>query len=208
MEYFVKLLLVLHVFGGTVALLAGALSLFSAKGKKVHRKSGAIFFYAMNLVGGSAFLLSLIKSNYFLLAIALFTTYLNFVGYRALKSKSMKYSLMDWFVAFFAVANAAYMVYTFQVVMVAFGCILLFVLFRNTSSQFGGEEQLKKLREKRLLMHLGNMCGAYIAACTAFLVVNINFVKPPWILWLLPTFIGVPFIILQSRKEKQKQTSS
>lgn len=207
MEHIVKLLLVLHVAGGTLALCAGALSLISAKGKKMHRKSGLIFFYAMAVVGGSAFLLSLIKSNYFLLAIAVFTTYLNFVGYRALKNKSMKYTPIDWVITFFAVINAVYMVYTSQIVMLTFGSILLFVVFRNASSQFGGDEKLKKLREKRLLMHLGNMCGAYIAACTAFLVVNINFVKPPWILWLLPTIIGVPFIILQSRKEKQRQTS-
>jgi hypothetical protein len=45
------------------------------------------------------------------------------------------------------------------------------------------------------------MIGAYIASITAFLVVNIDFV-PGAILWLLPTFLMVPLIIVWSNKYK------
>ena len=54
-----------------------------------------------------------------------------------------------------------------------------------------------------MLAHLQRMTGSYIAACTAFLVVNLDKVKipiPPVIAWLLPTMILTPLIIKWSRE--------
>src|SRR5215208_1956680 len=39
--------LVVHVVAGTLALLAGYVALYSAKGARVHRKAGLVFVYAM-----------------------------------------------------------------------------------------------------------------------------------------------------------------
>ena len=40
-------MLVVHILGGSLALLAGYIALYSAKGARVHRKSGIAFVFAM-----------------------------------------------------------------------------------------------------------------------------------------------------------------
>ena len=50
--------------------------------------------------------------------------------------------------------------------------------------------------------HLGSMSGSYIAATTAFLVVNIQLPQFNWTLWLLPTLIGSILIVRAIRKYK------
>jgi hypothetical protein len=50
-----------------------------------------------------------------------------------------------------------------------------------------------------MLCHLQRMIGSFIAALTAFLVVNNN-ILPGIVAWLLPTIILVPVIILLSQK--------
>jgi hypothetical protein len=42
-----KPILLIHIAGGTLGLLFGYIALYSAKGAKVHRKSGMLFVYAM-----------------------------------------------------------------------------------------------------------------------------------------------------------------
>ena len=44
-------LLPIHIVGGSVALIAGFIALFTMKGARVHRKSGMWFVYAMVLMG-------------------------------------------------------------------------------------------------------------------------------------------------------------
>jgi hypothetical protein len=46
------MLLLLHITGGSVAMAAGAVAMFSRKGETVHRVSGTIFFLAMLLMAG------------------------------------------------------------------------------------------------------------------------------------------------------------
>jgi uncharacterized membrane protein len=59
--------LVIHVASGAAALLAGLVSMASAKGKRLHRVAGKIFFWAMVGVFVSSVYMSLFKSNWFLL---------------------------------------------------------------------------------------------------------------------------------------------
>lgn len=46
------MLLLLHVTGGTVAMAAGTVAMFSRKGEPVHRVSGTVFFLAMLVMAG------------------------------------------------------------------------------------------------------------------------------------------------------------
>lgn len=200
-----KLFLYMHIAAGALALLTGAVSLLTSKGGKVHRRSGLVFFYSMLAVALSAFIISVVKSNPFLLAISVFSFYLNYTGYRVLKNKTGIYQWFDWSITTLTAATALYMISTTTVVLMVFGVLLCFILFRNTSAQFKGEEKIKEARKKKLQTHLGNMSGTYIATVTAFMVVNVNFVKPGWTVWLLPTAVGLPFIFYQLRKYAPKQ---
>lgn len=200
----VQALLYSHIAGGAVALITGAISLTTLKGGRLHKKAGLVFFYAMLLVAVTAFVVSIAKGKYFLLAISIFSFYLTYTGYRVLKNKSGKYRWYDWVVSAISLACAVYMVSTMAVVLLAFGILLAFIIYGNVVVQFQGKEKLKEAHKKRIGTHLGNMSGAYIATVTAFLVVNINFVNPSWIVWLLPTAIGLPFIFYQIAKQNKK----
>ena len=50
---------------------------------------------------------------------------------------------------------------------------------------------------------MGGMIGSYIAAVSAFSVVNFHFL-PPAVRWLWPSAIGVPAILLWIRYYRQK----
>ncbi|HLP51957.1 MAG TPA: hypothetical protein VK154_13805 [Chitinophagales bacterium] len=199
-----KLFLYAHIAAGGTALLSGLVAILTTKGGKVHKRSGLVFFYCMLLVAFSAFVIAIAKGNGFLLAIAMFSFYLNYFGYRALKNRDAKFKWFDWAVVLFSSGTALYMLYTRQIVLVAFGTLLLYLLFNAIRPQLMGEEKIKEARRRRVLAHLGNMMGSYIATVTAFVVVNINFVKPGWIVWLLPTALGLPVIIYYTSVWKKK----
>lgn len=196
--------LYLHIFAGFLALANGLVALIVEKGAWTHRMAGRIFFVSMIAVAISALIISVTKSNYFLLAIAVFSFYMNYTGYRALKNKEVKYKWFDWTVSISAALIAVFMILSLKMVLMVFGAFLLLLLYQNLSTQFLSEEKMKEERKKRIIVHIRNMAGAYIATSTAFMVVNINFVKPGWIIWLLPTALGTPIIIYYTRLWKKK----
>lgn len=206
-ELFLKTVLYLHIAAGGTALLSGGLSIAVNKGSKVHKLSGKVFFMAMIAVALSAFIISIIKDNKFLLAIGAFSFYMNYIGYGALKNKKIIYRWFDWAVVIVSASSALYMVSSRNIVLTVFGAILCYLLFINTRVQFQNEEKQKEAKKKRVIAHLGNMLGTYIATVTAFVVVNVNFVKPSWIVWLLPTVIGLPLIIYYTRKWEEKHNT-
>jgi hypothetical protein len=57
-------------------------------------------------------------------------------------------------------------------------------------------------RITRIANHLIRMMGATIAVITAFLVVNVHF-DPGWVVWLAPTVVLTPLIIVWSRRARQ-----
>lgn len=196
--------LYLHIFAGFLALANGLVALIVEKGAWTHRMAGRIFFVSMIAVAISALIISVTKGNYFLLAIAVFSFYMNYTGYRALKNKEVKYKWFDWTVSISAALIAVFMILSLKMVLMVFGAFLLLLLYQNLSTQFLSEEKMKEERKKRIIVHIRNMAGAYIATSTAFMVVNINFVKPGWIIWLLPTALGTPIIIYYTRLWKKK----
>jgi len=89
---------------------------------------------------------------------------------------------------------------------VTFGLLgLLFV--RQDFQNYRGKAKAKNYW---LLAHLQRMTGAFIAALTAFLVVNAQHLPnqiPGFIYWLLPTLIFTPLIISWSRKREKNLQS-
>jgi hypothetical protein len=56
-----------------------------------------------------------------------------------------------------------------------------------------------------LKKHIGNMCGSYIGAITAFVVNQAEHIPlPQVVLWLGPTAIIVPIIVMELKKVKSK----
>src|ERR1700744_2717961 len=80
----------LHIGGGTIGLISGTIALFSAKGGRLHRAAGNIFFYAMLVMAAFALYLAVVipgqTVNVF---ISIFATYLITTGWLAVRHNNV-----------------------------------------------------------------------------------------------------------------------
>jgi uncharacterized membrane protein len=213
------LLRFLHIACGVLALGCGTIAALSAKGMKVHRLAGKIFYIAMYGVVIAATILAVQKSNWFLFSIGIFAFYLTFSGVRVLGMKNiakLNISWADWLLAVVAILCGFGMVLLASIGMVSDGQIdirLVLLVFGFATCTIGVHDLqffVKKVYRKNetwLLKHIVRMGGAFISTITAFAVVNGGRVpvlsEYLWfqlLLWLGPSFIGA--MILSSTVKK------
>ena len=209
--------LIVHVVNGATGLIAGTINLIRRKGDPLHRRIGVVFVVAMLLTGSSAIVLSFLHPNHFLLIVGIFTIYMVSTGYRYIRLRLSEVDndpkALDWLltglmgitaVAF--IAFGAWQLYAkviFGIVYLVFGVIGMLFVRRDLMNYRGKAEH----RNYWLLAHLQRMIGAYIAALTAFLVVNADDFPldiPGYLYWLLPTVILTPLIFIWSRNYQVK----
>jgi uncharacterized membrane protein len=192
-------LLWVHILAGSISLFVGTLVLMLKKGDARHRTLGSVFYYGMTINGVASLALALLHPNPMLFSVGVFSLYLVLTGKRVLQrrpaSKGNRIENFDWFLigtmAVFGVLSVGLGVYSlFQgqnagIVLCVFGGIGLLLVrqdlqfFKNTTP-----EPMQGLK-----IHITKMTGSYIAAFTAFLVVN-NTILPGVVAWLLPTVVG------------------
>jgi uncharacterized membrane protein len=208
--------LILHIANGSTGLITGTINLFRRKGDTLHKRLGVVFTVAMLLAGSSAIILSILHPNLFLAIVGVFTIYMVGTAFRYIRLRLTEVDndpgALDWLltigmgtagIAFlFLGGKALYSGNTFGIVYIVFGFIgLLFV--NGDLKNYSGKS---RHRNYWLLAHLQRMTGGYIAAFTAFLVVNADrfpTVVPGVVFWLLPTIVLTPLIIFWSRKYQQ-----
>ena len=66
----------IHIISGSLALIAGPIAMFNQDGGKLHRKSGIIYFYSMMVIFVSSIILSIVRENWFLFMVGIFSCYL------------------------------------------------------------------------------------------------------------------------------------
>ena len=120
---------------------------------------------------------------------------MTFTGRRSITNRTGKAHLLDWVIAIAMLPPIFYMLVSGNIVLTVFGVILAGFTITDTYHYIKKEYLLKK----RLARHISRMMGSYIAAVTAFLVVNLQF-EPAWVLWLLPTALLTPVLIYFIRK--------
>lgn len=204
------LFLPLHIVAGTAALLTGTVNILRKKGDPLHRRVGRIFFISMMLVGASALTLSVLHPNAFLFIVGVFTIYLVGTAKRYLSLKDLAHGQKPGPVDLsltigMLVFSVAFLVYgalllwqgsLFGIVLLVFGTIGS-LMVKGDLNHYRGRT---KYANTWLLVHLQRMVGGYIAAMTAFLVVNVQDTRiPGFVVWLLPTAILVPLIFRWSR---------
>jgi uncharacterized membrane protein len=211
MEQLFSVLLFIHIAAGSIGLFTGTMNIIRKKGDKLHKSVGKFFLYGMLINGFAGLIMSLIHTNYFLLVIAVFSIYMVSTGQRSLSLKQLnaaqKPKAIDWILSslmlFFGIGFVLFGGYFvlnknyFGTVLLVFGAISILMVLKDFKN-YQGKIQIKNFW---LLVHIQRMMGAYIAATTAFLVVN-NTVLPGVVAWLLPTVILVPFIFKWSIKHK------
>ncbi len=181
MDNLVQYTLYLHILVGGISLLSGAVAIFSAKGKKMHRLSGKVYFWAMTVVFMTGIIVASYRFNRFLFLIAFLSYYSVFSGVRFLKLKQLHRNQnpkwFDWMAGVVnGLANLAFVIYGIYLFLMdglAGGTLL--------SLGFGiGGLMLTYTNLKPFVVHphranhwytahLGNMMGGYIATFTAFL---------------------------------------
>ena len=203
-------LLIIHIVLGGTGLLLGTLVMFFKKGDKRHKFIGNIYFYSMLGTGLFAMALSYLNPNQFLFITAVFTLYMILTGKRYLKKRKISdVTNLDWLLtvvmlvfgaAFIGLGTNGIMKSNyFGIVLIVFGGLSLLFVYQDYRN-FKGQSSIKNFW---LTTHLQRMVGSFIAAFTAFIVVN-NTLLPEILAWLLPTAILVPFITIWRRKYQIK----
>ena len=209
MEPIFKIILLIHIFFGTIGLLTGTINIIKSKGTKPHFLVGKIFVFSMIVNAIAGFTLAVMHQLIFLLIVAVFSFYMVSTGQRILllknflnnqKPKTIDY-LLTYGMLLFGIGFVIYgsnMLFhrnTFGSVLLVFGLISL-LMVRTDLKLHQGQTKHKNYW---LLIHLQRMIGSYIASVTAFLVTNSHF-NLGIISWLAPTVLLVPLIIKWSKQ--------
>jgi len=208
-----KVFLIMHIIAGAIGLLTGIFNVVRIKGDKQHVLVGKVFFYAMLTASFSALVLSVLHPNYFLFMVGVFTAYMVGTGRRYIYLKMLNnneqpkpidriitYTMMVAGVLFIGIGVFSLVQSNmFGIVFITFGFLGLRFVGQDLKNYRGHSQ----IRNYWLIAHLQRMTGGFIAALTAFLVVNSKFLPtqiPGVVYWLLPTAIFTPFIIKWSKK--------
>jgi uncharacterized membrane protein len=212
MELLFKPLIFSHVAAGIVSLLTAPVAMTVAKGGKVHRFAGKIFFWSMVWIFISALVLGIVHWKPFLLMVSVLSFYLVYSGYRTLYQKQVVIGKnvlwYDWTVAAACgVFMLSFLVWGITLVLNGSGNILL--LFFSAGGLFMVLKEVSRYRSTTndkhgwLFNHIGRMVGGFIAALTAFSTNVLTFMPGLW-QWLWPTLIGTPLIIYWIRMYQKK----
>ena len=212
MEKLIDITLIIHATSGGFALLAGLLAIATKKGSKRHILSGQVYFWSMLSVIVTGLIVGWYRDNIFLQTIAVFSFYLAFTGKRVLRyKKEVNPALIDWFASSLALMVSLFMLYLVanNIMRIGFAgaipMLLVFGVLLLSMSAGDLKKMVKRnfVRNAWLYDHISRMGGSFIATSTAFLLVNTS-VEPVWVMWLLPTVVGTPMIIISNRKWKEK----
>jgi hypothetical protein len=99
-------LLILHILGGSIGLLAGTVAMTVRKGGDLHRASGNVFTAAMLTLASSAFCLAILKSQQGNIIGSIGTFYLISTAWLAGRGGE-RTGLMDWGALLVGLAGAA-----------------------------------------------------------------------------------------------------
>jgi uncharacterized membrane protein len=207
----IRVFLAIHIAAGSVALFVVPIVLAVRKGGKTHRRLGMAYVYAMGVVALTAFVVGPYFHDYFLLLIAIFSSYLTFCGWRILARKrpeKQPAAAIDWAGASLAAGAGLTMIGmgVFAHAFFADFSIVLFVLGAictgaGVRSMIGFVRPPAE-RSAWLFEHFSNMLAAYIATVTAFSAVNFTFIHPIWVRWLWPTVAGTILITYYTTRYK------
>jgi hypothetical protein len=157
--------------------------------------------------------MAIIKVNYFLFVVGVFSIYLTFTGYRSIKimKGDRKEGLIDGLgmalsailmiaITYQFLATTVFNPTGFSMIILIFDGILIKLLLEDLKI-FNKNKPLSK--NQWLIRHISRMVPAYIATVTAFLVVNVSY-QYPIVIWLAPTLLFVPVIVYNTRKYKAR----
>lgn len=211
MKDFIQWMLGIHIAGGALSLIAGAGAMFTSKGSLIHRRFGKAYFTGMTLVFAGALVVGIANQRDFLLMVAFFSYYLAVRGYRILSFKRpVAPGITDWLITGLS-GIAILLLPCWGIYMllhgVSMGLVGIFFGIIGLSFIVNDIRNYRRPPTEKMhwwYSHIASMGGSYIAAVTAFVVVNIQLPTAGWILWVLPGVIGGILIRRTIRSYKAK----
>lgn len=213
MARLMALLVSIHVAAGTLALVVAPVAMATAKGGPAHRRWGRVYFWAMGIVALTALVVALWRPNPFLAMVAVFSYYFSFTARRVLlhrrPDRGERATALDWGAAAAAVTGAGLIVLgLIQPGLVWMRLGVVAVVFGLLGLVFAGLQLWRFARPpadptRWRFAHMTGMLASYLAAVTAFSVVNFTFL-PPTLRWLWPTLLGSPLIALWVARDKRR----
>jgi hypothetical protein len=214
LELLTRFLLILHVAAGSLALLAAIFAISLRKGARKHNLAGKTYFCCMMAVAATAIPVSLLRPNLMLFFVALFSAYMAYAGWRfghksrfVMKRKPyVEWTMLGVGVAMVVSGLVEVLTGTpMGWVLVAFGSIGLQFAVQDLRG-WGKTEDFGT----RISNHLSHMLGGTIATITAVLVQQVVPRLEPTspfkvFVWLAPTVIITPLIVIWARKVKVTQ---
>jgi uncharacterized membrane protein len=210
-----KALLGVHIAAGATSFLLAPVALATAKGGKAHRRWGKVYLWAMGVVAGTALPMALYRPVLFLALVAVFSFYAAWSGYRATKLKELarggSAQSIDWAAGGVTFCSSAALagLGAFKPAAVQHLGILA-IGFGLLGMRLAAVELWTFVRKPKDKMfwwysHLGHMIASYIATWTAFSVVTLpHLFGHSIVLWVWPTAVGVPAIIVTTAYYKRK----
>ena len=207
----IRLLLLVHIVAGSLALVIAPLAMIARKGGTWHRRWGTVFVLAMATVSVTAFGLGSYFGDLFLVAVGVLSGFLVFGAWRAARAHDRVAPVDVVAAAAVVVAGCALLLLAvlqhseFAVVLTMFGAICVVLGGRDLYRQ-----SRPAPRKAWMYRHLTLMLAAYIAAVTAFSTVNLHML-PLVARWVWPTVIGTLLITwanVHYRKPKQPRADA
>lgn len=210
-----KVFLAIHIAAGFGSFLLAPVALATAKGGKQHKRWGMVYLWCMGGVAATALPMAIFAPVLFLALVAVFSFYAAFAGYRVLRLKDLARGgspePIDWIAAIVTFCSSALLAWLswfrpekIQVIPIV-GVVFGFIGMRLAYSQL--KTFIRKPTEKMFwwYTHLGMFIGSYIAAWSAFSAVTLSQVLGnKWYVWLWPSILGVPAIVLTTAYYKRK----
>ncbi|CAN5431440.1 hypothetical protein BH09BAC1_BH09BAC1_07950 [soil metagenome] len=198
----------MHIAAGSLALLSGIVPMLTPKGNKLHKRAGKLYSRSMLVVLITAMVLSVALPiingtplKLFLFVVGIFSYYFVYSGLRALKyhkpPKNKPPRLADKAAAALLLASGLFLVgYNFYLtgfaipnpILIGFG-VFAIVMAVGDLRRFQQTFDAKQGKFNWFYLHLIRMVSSYIAAVTAFMVVNVDFF-PPIMVWATPGIVG------------------
>lgn len=183
-----------HIMAGTLALVGGLVAIVTRKGARLHRRSGVVYVLCMIVVGVTALVMSMIRPNPFLFAVAIFSAAMALSGWLPARGDNLQLSKLVGIASLVAAALLATVGMWWVVAGDMFG--ITAIVFGLISARFGWQDvrrTTERNRQERIIAHVSAMGGAFIATVSAISAVNLDML-PPLVRWLWPTVIGTPLI--------------
>ncbi len=204
--------------------MLGPVAMYVAKRRGAHTRTGWAYVWMMGLIFASAAVMSIVRPTLFLMGVSVLSFYAALSGQRALARRrggGMHSSIDVWIAwaalamcALLIIASAAWLLREPAALLAWLGLAFGAVPALNATSDLRSFRSGQQPRSALLALHIDRILGSFIGLTTAL---GVQTVGPRllaagmpesliWIVWVVPSLIGIPLATFTIRRTIGKQS--